>query len=237
LIISQPDYSTAIVIILSCLAVFFVGGADILQLTIVAIGGGGVLSFFLLGESYARARLIQYLAMLRDPTQVGDQVKHSLISMGSGGIFGSGIGLGRHKFYLPASHTDSILAAIGEELGLVGCMLVVVLFAIVAWRGMRIARQARSDFGMMLACGLTVLLSTQALINMGVVTGVLPATGMVLPFISLGGSSLFVSLASVGILLNVSRSSSVKRRKSARLDRRWRDGGARLSGAGRAARP
>jgi cell division protein FtsW len=236
LVVRQPDYSTAVVIVSSCLAVFFVGGADILQLAIGGVVGGGMFSALVLTKPYARDRLIEYLLMLQDPSQMGYHVKSSLIALGSGGVFGSGIGLGRHKFYVPVPHTDSILAIIGEELGFVGCLLVIALFAIVVWRGMRIARQARGDFGMMLACGLTVLLAAQALINAGVVSGLLPFTGMVLPFISLGGSSLLVSFASVGILLNISQASSRGRRKSARLDRRWRDRGTRLSRAGRAAR-
>lgn len=199
--------------------------------------GGAVFSFLVLLYPYAQERLLEFVGMVRDPTQMSHHARESLIALGSGGVSGLGFGMGRQKFgYLPVPHTDSVFAVVGEELGLMGCLLVVALFVLLAWRGFRIALRARDSFGTVLACGLTVLLVSQALINAGVVTGLLPFTGMVLPFISLGGSSLLVSLAAVGILLSISRGGNPRGWKSsARLDRGGRNGRARLSRSGRAA--
>ena len=236
LIVLQPDLSTAVVIVVCSLTVFFIGGADLMQLIAGGVVGVAVFCVVVLFNPYAQERLRAFSEMLRDPSQITHHARESLIALGSGGLFGSGLGLGRHKFgYLPVPHTDSVFAVIGEELGLVGCLLVVALFALLAWRGFRIAQQAHGGFGMVLACGLTTLLVLQALINAGVVSGILPFTGMILPFVSLGGSSMMVSLGAVGVLLSISRGSSVERRSGARLDSRRRDGGARLSRAGRPA--
>jgi cell division protein FtsW len=237
LVVLQPDLSTAAVIVLTGLIAFFIGGADLLQMVIFGIAGG--LAFWVLVRlhPYATDRLQEFLMMLRDPAMGGYHARESVIALGSGGVFGTGLGLGRQKFgYLPVPHTDSIFAAIGEELGLLGCLLVVALFALLAWRGYRIAQRARDGFGMVLACGLTTLLVSQALVNFGVVVGMLPFTGMVLPFVSLGGSSLLVSLAAVGILISVSRgTSSGGKTANARLARGRRDGRTRLSGSSRPA--
>ena len=236
LIVLQPDLSTAAVIVLCSLTVYFIGGADLMQLITGAVAGLVVFCVVVLFNPYAQDRLRAFIEMLRDPSQITHHAQESLIALGSGGLFGAGLGLGRQKFgFLPVPHTDSIFAVIGEELGLVGCLLVVALFVLLAWRGFRIAMQARGEFGMVLACGLTVLLVLQAVINAGVVSGILPFTGMILPFVSLGGSSMLVSLGAVGVLLSISRGSSVERRSGARVDRGRRDGGARLSRAGRPA--
>ncbi|MGD1995327.1 MAG: FtsW/RodA/SpoVE family cell cycle protein [Anaerolineae bacterium] len=237
LVVLQPDLSTAAVIVMTGLATFFVGGADLLQLVIGGVVGGAVFSGLVLLYPHAQRRLHDFFVMLRDPSQMSYHAQESLITLGSGGMFGSGLGLGRQKFgHLPFPFTDSIFAVIGEELGLVGCLLVLGLYALLCWRGLRIALRARGGFGVVLACGLTVLLASQALINVGVVVGVLPFTGMVLPFISLGGSSLLVSLAGVGILLSISRGGHPREwRGSAHLDFGRRDGGTRLSRAGRSA--
>ncbi|MBN1179226.1 MAG: cell division protein FtsW [Anaerolineae bacterium] len=235
LVMLQPDLSTAAVIMLTSFAVFFLAGADLVQIMVGSAAGGGAFSLLVMFYPYARQRLEEFISMLRNPEMMSYHARESLIALGSGGVFGKGFGMSYQKFgYLPVPHTDSIFSIIGEELGLVGCLVVVALFVVLAWRGFRIALRAQDSFGMVLACGLTVLLVSQALINVGVVTGLLPFTGMVLPFISLGGSSLLVSMAAVGILLSISRGGNPREwRVSADLDRwRW-DGGTRLSRSGR----
>jgi cell division protein FtsW len=154
-------------------------------------------------------RLQPYLLELRDPLNSGnDQLRQGLIALGSGGLFGLGPGNGRMKYqWLPAAHTDSIFAVVGEELGLVGCVALIALFAVVAYRGFRIAERAPDGFGRLLACGITCWIVFQAMINIAVVTGTMPFTGIVLPFISVGGSSLVTCLVGVGIMLSISRSS------------------------------
>jgi cell division protein FtsW len=135
----------------------------------------------------------------------GFQIIQSLIALGSGGIFGHGLGMSRQKFfYLPAAHTDFIFAIIGEELGLIGTLAVILAFSILAYLGIRIAFRAPTFFGRLLASGITATIVAQALINMGAVTGILPITGVPLPLISFGGSSLIFTLAGMGILLNIS---------------------------------
>jgi len=237
LVMLQPDLSTAAVIVLTSIAAFFIAGADLLQLMVGGAVGGAVFLGMVMLRPYARNRLIDFLTVLRNAGHEGSHVEQSLSALGSGGVMGSGLGLGRYKFgYLPFPHTDSIFAVIGEEMGLLGCLLVIGLFALLTWRGFRIALRASDGFGTVLAFGLTVLLVSQALVNAGVAAGLLPFTGMVLPFISLGGSSLLVSMAAVGVLLSISRGRSPREwRGNARLDRGGRNGRTRLSRSGRPA--
>ena len=141
-----------------------------------------------------------------DPLDSGWNIIQSLLAIGSGGLFGMGLGQGREKYlYLPESHTDFIFAVLAEELGFLGAAIVVLLFFAFAWRGLKIAPHAPDHFGCLLAVGITSMVAFQALINIGVVTGSLPVTGITLPLISFGGSSLLITLASIGILLNISR--------------------------------
>jgi cell division protein FtsW len=151
--------------------------------------------------------LADFLKSLTDPvTGGGYQLRQSLIALGHGGVFGRGLGESQQKFeFLPLSHTDSIFAILGEELGLIGCLVVIALFALLAYRGFRIALLSPDNFGMVLAAGITCWLIIEALINIAVVTATLPFTGIPLPFISYGGSALVAALAGVGILLSVSR--------------------------------
>lgn len=243
LIVMQPDVSTATLIVLTALAMFFFAGADILQLVI----GGSIsgLTFTLLINQlpHARQRVEDYLLTWRDPTRVGHHVRQALIALGSGGLFGVGLGQGQQKLgYLPAPHTDSIFAVLGEESGFVGCLIVMGLFLLLAQRGFKIAMEASDAFAALVACGITCWLSFQALINIAVMTGLLPFTGVALPFISSGGSAMVVSLAGVGLLLSISRGRPVGRRRkwggnenrhSASLDRRWGNRGTRVSRSGR----
>jgi cell division protein FtsW len=178
-----------------------------------------------------------------DPTRVSYHIRQALIAMGSGGPVGVGLGEGKQKLgYLPTPHTDSIFAVLGEELGLFGCLIVIGLFVLLAYRGFKIARDAPDAFSALLACGVTCWLVFQALVNVAVVTGLLPFTGVALPFISSGGSSMVVSLAGVGLLLSISRGKRIGKRTQGRigkalqpatLDRRWGDRGPRLSRPGR----
>jgi cell division protein FtsW len=245
LIVIQPDVSTAILIVLTALAMFFFSGADIFQLA--AGGAVSVITFLVLINRlpHARQRIDEYMFIWRDPRLVGHHVQQVLLALGSGGLFGVGLGQGQQKLgYLPAPHTDSIFAVLGEELGFVGCLAVIGLFVLLAYRGFKIAQEAPDAFAALLACGLTCWLTFQALINVAVMTGLIPFTGIALPFISSGGSAMVVSLAGVGLLLSISRGGPVgtgrKRAKSekgnrqgASLDRRWGNRGTRLSRSGR----
>jgi cell division protein FtsW len=225
---------------LTALAMFFFAGADVFQL---AAGGavGGITFLVLVNQlPYARERIDEYLTIWRDPTHVGYHVQQVLIALGSGGLFGVGLGQGQQKLgYLPAPHTDSIFAVLGEELGFVGCLMVIGLFVLLAYRGFKIAREASDAFAAILTCGITCWLTFQAMTNVAVMTGLIPFTGVALPFISSGGSAMVASLAGVGLLLSISRGKRtgkrVKRgsRQRANLDRRWGNRGTRLSRSGR----
>jgi cell division protein FtsW len=246
LIVAQPDLGTAILIALTSLSVFFFAGADIFQL---AVGGAISMATFLLLISkfpHATERINEWVQVWRDPRAAGHHMQQTLIALGSGGPFGVGLGQGQQKLgYLPTPHTDAIFAVLGEEAGLVGCLLVIGLFALFAYRGFKITMDAQDPFAALLACGVTCWLTYQALINVGVVTGLLPFTGMALPFVSCGGSGMVTSLAGVGLLLSVSRGRSATRQSSKReesrqyasLDRRWGNRGTRLSRSRRGAGP
>jgi len=209
LIILQPDLSTAALVLLSAGTMFFLAGADWLQMGIT--GGLAALAGWLLTSqiTYAGARLSSYLAGVSDLTTASYHVQQAVIAFLNGGLMGVGLGQGRQKFgFLPAPHTDSIFAIIGEELGLLGCVLVTVLFVVLVIRGFRIARLARDSFGSLLASGIACWIAFQAMLNIAVMTAVLPFSGVPLPFISFGGSSLVVALAGVGLMLSVSRVSA-----------------------------
>jgi cell division protein FtsW len=236
LIILQPDFSTAVLIVTTALAMFFLAGADLFQLVICFIVGSATFAFLTTRAPYRLARVIAFLDPLGDSYGGGYQVKQTLIALGSGGISGLGLGASRQKFgYLYASHTDGIFAILGEELGLIGCLVVIGLFIALAYRGFKIALEAPDSFGTILASGITCWLIFQALINIAVITATVPFTGIPLPFISFGGSSLAVSMAGIGLMLSVSRGGQQQeeQRKSARHDlgrRHWRP---RLSSSGR----
>jgi cell division protein FtsW len=232
LVMAQPDISEAIVIVLVAVVMFFLAGADLVQFVIGILGGGLAFAFVITRLPHAMERLQPYLSEMRDPLHSGNfQLTQGLLALGSGGVFGMGAGNGRMKYqWLPAAHTDSIFAIVGEELGLVGCLLLIGLFALLAYRGLLIASRAPDSFGRMLALGVTCWITFQALINMAVVTGAIPFTGIALPFVSVGGSSLTTCLVGVGIVLSVSRAVSmegVTSHEARRVGRR--DRGSRLS--------
>jgi cell division protein FtsW len=207
LVIVQPDISEALVIVLVSMVMFFLAGADLLQFAIGLLGGGVAFAAVVSRIPYAMERLQPHFAEWQDPLNSANfQLRQGLIALGSGGILGLGPGNGRMKYqWLPAAHTDSIFAILGEELGLVGCLFLVGLFIVVVYRGFRIAQQAPDPFGRLLSIGITCWISIQALINMAVVTGTIPFTGIALPFVSLGGSSLVTCMVGIGILVSISR--------------------------------
>ncbi len=207
LIVLEPDFGTAILIVAVAGSMFFVAGADLIQLAISSIVGGCTLLLLIANSEHAWNRVSIFL---QDPFNLGlaqdtYQIIRTLVALGTGGITGVGLGSSSQKALLPAAHTDAIFAVLGQELGLIGCLVVVGLFAALAYRGFKIALQAKDSFGFILASGLTSCLAFQALINIGVVTITLPFTGLPLPFISYGGSSLVISMMAVGVLLSISR--------------------------------
>ena len=235
LIVMQPDFSTAILIVVTAIAMFFIAGADILQLIIGFIFGGATFGFLISRSEHALARVKVYLGSLGG-ADVGYHVQQNLDALRAGGVSGTGLGNGAFKLggALPLAHNDSIFAVLGEELGLIGSLLVVGLFVALAYRGFQIALEASDDFGTVLAAGLTCWLIFQALINLAVTTNTLPFTGIPLPFISYGGSSLAVSMAGVGLLLGISRGAVAERSdESARYDFGRRDGRPRISNSRR----
>lgn len=205
LILLQPDFGTAMILSIVTFTMLFVAGVrkKFLFFSVVA-----VLPFLVsavLSHEYRKRRILAFLDPWADPTDTGFQVVQSFLAFGRGGLFGLGLGDSRQKlFYLPEAHTDFIFSVIGEELGFVGTLGIVILFGLLIWRGFSTALRARDLFGTHLATGITLLIGVQALINMGVTVGLLPTKGLTLPLISLGGSSLLVTMACLGVLLNIS---------------------------------
>jgi cell division protein FtsW len=208
LVIKEPDFGTTMVIFATFMLMLFAGGVRMSHLSLLGIVGLGAGTFVAVSEEYRLARLIAFLNPWSDPRGDGWQIIQSLYALGSGGPFGLGLGLSRQKFhYLPEAHTDYIFSVLGEELGLLGTVTVLILFFLLAWRGYKIAISCQDTYGRMLATGITSCLVFQAILNIGVVTSTIPVTGITLPFLSYGGSSLLVSLFSIGILLNISKDS------------------------------
>lgn len=205
LILREPDLGTAASLAATAIVMLYAVGVPMGQF--VAIFGASipVLAAAIFTSTYRRQRFLAFLDPRAHPLKSGYHILQSLYALGSGGIFGVGLGQSRQKyFYLPEAHTDFIFAILGEELGLVGGILVLALFGLIIWRGFRIAANAPDLFGTLLAAGVTAMLAIQAVVNIGVVTGVLPVTGIPLPLISFGGSSLVFTLAGLGMLANVS---------------------------------
>jgi len=205
-ILKQPDLGSALILVLITFAMLFAGGARVEHLAAVAAAAVPAVLAVILRAGYRSQRLLAFLNPWRDPRGSGFHIIQSLLAIGSGGLVGLGLGHSRQKFfYLPERHTDFIFAIIGEELGLVGSLVVIALFAALAVWGFRIAERCQDRYGALLASGLTTMLVGQAVLNIGVVSGSLPITGVPLPFISFGGSSLVLSDIAVGILLNISQ--------------------------------
>jgi cell division protein FtsW len=240
LILVEPDLGTVITIVVMVGAMLLVAGTPLPTLASaygIVFGLAAIASWV---SPYRRARLLVFLDPWKDPTNNGLQNVQALISMGSGGVFGRGLGQGVLKTrYLPEAHTDMIFAVIGEELGLVGASLLMVAYCALAYAGLRLAITCKDPFGKRLAAGITALITGQAAINLAAVLGLAPLTGIPLPFVSYGGSSLVIALLSVGILLNIA-SGHGGAKTAAVPDRGRGDGGARrpvARGGRSAARP
>jgi cell division protein FtsW len=206
LVLLENDMGTAIIIAGFATAMFFTAGANIVQFLLAMACGGLIFIVEAFSKGYRYLRLIGFLDPFKHVSDINLQLYQSLLALGSGGWLGLGLGASRQKTgYLPLPFTDSIVAILGEELGFIGCTLVVMLFLLLAFRGFRLARRTQDIYGALLATGITTWLVLQAMINMGATTGSIPYTGVPLPFISYGGSSLVISLAAVGVLLNISR--------------------------------
>ena len=231
LIYLQPDLSAAGTVLILGGLLFFLAGGDLKQITllmVVAVIGGWIV---VQGSPTGAERVGDFLNGIKDPTQASYHVRRSFEAIVNGGILGTGIGRGETKLLgLPVPPTDSIFAVIAEELGLIGSVVLIGLYSALVWRGMVIARRAPDMLGTLLASGMSLWIGLEALVNMTVMVGLMPFAGNALPFISAGGSNLVVSLAAIGILLNISRQSGVNveegndwRSFGAVVDLRWRN--------------
>jgi len=239
LILLEPDMETAVALAVLALTMLIVAGARMRHIGAVLGAGVVLVAVAVAVAPYRRQRLLAFLDPWSDPDGAGFQSVQAQVALGSGGLHGVGLGDGVQKaFYLPEAHTDMILATVGEELGLIGVLAVLVAFGLFAVAGYRIALRARDLHQQVLAAGLTTLVVSQAVINAGAVLGVLPVAGVTLPFVSYGGSSLITFLACAGILVNIGRRSQTNARPvavggaGAGGDRGRRDGRARGAGAG-----
>jgi cell division protein FtsW len=232
LVFKEPDLGTTVVITLTAFTMFFVAGANMLHLAVM--GGTGVLAMIVVGlQGYQLERIRVWQDPWLDRLGAGFHTIQGLLALGIGGLFGTG--LGESKVFVPNAFNDFIFAEVGQEFGLIGAVVVIGLFLILAYSGVRVALGAPDTFGALLAAGITAWLCLQALINIGVVVALLPITGITLPFISAGGSSLIISFAAVGILLSISRETVEKGtwNDDAIADRGGRDGRTHLPGARR----
>jgi cell division protein FtsW len=206
LIMLEPDLGTTLAIAGTVGIMLIAAGLRLLHAGLLAFSGVAAVVVAILMDSTRMARITGWWNPWADTGDKGYQIINSLYALGSGGFFGMGLGNSRQKLdYLPEQNTDFIFAILGEELGFLGAFLVVVLFFVLAWRGYRIALTCPDSFGCLLAVGLTTMIVLQAFMNMGVVSGLIPITGISLPFISYGGSSLLISMMGIGVLLNISR--------------------------------
>ena len=204
-ILFQPDFGTAVIICMVTFTMLFVAGLRKKFLFLSVLALIPFIASAILSAEYRTRRIIAFLDPWQDPSNAGFQAIQSFYAFGRGGYWGTGLGASHQKlFYLPEAHTDFIFSVIGEELGFLGTTAIVLLFSILIWRGFVTACRAKDPFGTHLATGLTLLIGFQAFINLGVTVGLLPTKGLTLPFISMGGSSMLITMLSVGILLNIS---------------------------------
>lgn len=206
LILEQPNLSTAGTIIIVSVIMIMLSGAKWKHMGCLGACGAALFAYYAWSEPYRRERLLSFTDPFAKMSDEGYQLSQSLIAFGSGGIFGMGMGQGRQKFaYLPYPESDFIFAIVGEDFGLMGCLFVISLFCAFLFAGVRIAVNCPDAFGCLLASGIVGMISVQAFINMGVVAGILPTTGLPLPFFSAGGTSLSITMTAMGIVLNISR--------------------------------
>ena len=216
LLFLQPDFGS--VVILSAITWFmlFVGGVRILHLVPSVLLLLPLAYIYMVSAEYRVKRLMSFWDPWQYPADGGYQIVHSLMAFGTGGIWGAGMGKSYQKlYYLPEPHTDFIFSVIGEELGLLGVLIILVMYALILWRGIKIAKNTDDNFGAFLATGITSAIGIQVCVNMGVTLGILPTKGLTLPFLSYGGTSLLVNMASMGILMNIgNRTSNTEHRIS-----------------------
>ena len=216
LFLLQPDMGTTVIMLTVIFILFFIAGIKFSHLFYSILMLLPALCASVLNSEYQRNRIVSFLNPEKDPLGSGYQIIQSFLAFGRGNIFGMGLGDGRQKlFFLPEPHTDFIFSIIGEELGFVGTVIVVLLFLVIIWRGVQIALKSHDLYGAYLSLGLTSLIGVQAMVNLAVSVGLLPTKGLTLPFVSMGGSSLIVSMVSAGVLLNISKKAGVKKQRSA----------------------
>jgi len=212
LVLKQPDFGSAAILAFLTGLMMFVGGVKLIYLLAACVTGAAAGACVITFAGYRVRRVMSFLDPWQYSSDAGYQIVHSLMAFGSGGWWGAGIGKGVQKlFYLPEPHTDFIFSVIGEELGVAGVLLIILLYLLIVWKGIRIARHAPDLFGCYLAVGLTSALALQISINMGVTLGLLPTKGLTLPFLSYGGTSLVLNMATVGILMNIAASGKTAR--------------------------
>jgi cell division protein FtsW len=211
LILKQPDFGSTVMIAMLMFAMLYAAGARATHLEMAGAGAMAILVVQAAAKSYRMRRLTAFLDPWQAARGAGFQLIQSFIALGAGGSWGVGLGAGRQKmFYLPSAHTDFVFAVVGEEFGLAGAFVVIALFVVILFRGMRIAHEEPDPFASLLAAGLTALLSLQALINMAVVIGMIPTKGLPLPFLSYGGTAIVMSMATLGALLALGRRPAVR---------------------------
>jgi cell division protein FtsW len=206
MIMLQPDLGTGTVMVGTCIVMIFIAGARIRHFVVLGLIGVAAFAALVVSAPYRMKRITSFLDPWQDPLGSGFQIIQSLFAIGPGGLFGLGLGESRQKFfYLPEPQTDFIFAILAEELGFIGGSFILLLFSLLLWRGIRIALGAPDLYGSFLAVGIIAMVAIQVMINIGVVTGLMPVTGITLPFLSYGGSSLTLMLMAIGVLLNISR--------------------------------
>lgn len=212
LIMLEPDLGTTVVIAATSLSIYFVSGTSLFGPLLVSFFFLLAGTFLIFLSPYRRERLLTFLNLTRDPLGTSYHIRQVLLALGSGGLWGLGLGASRQKYqYLPEAMTDSIFAIIGEELGFLGAAVLVLAFLVIIFQGMRVASRAPDSFGQLLAVGITSLIGIQAFINLSSMVALVPLTGVPLPFISYGGSSLIITLTGAGILLNISKQAVLKK--------------------------
>ncbi len=212
LILIQPDFGSVVILGAITYTMLYIGGVRLTHLVLSLMALVPIGYYFMLTADYRIKRIVSFLDPWQYPTNEGYQIVHSLMAFGTGGIWGAGIGKGYQKlFYLPEPHTDFIFSVIGEELGLIGVLSILVLYTLILWRGLLIARGCEDLFGSLVAIGLTITIFLQVCINTGVVLGLLPTKGLTLPFLSYGGTALLINMASIGVLMNIGAFDASKR--------------------------
>lgn len=206
LIVMQPDLGTSIVLIATAFLIYFVAGGSVKSLFLLSLIGLALATVLILTSDYRKSRILTFFNPMVDPLGKSYHLRQILIALGSGGLTGVGLGGSRQKYlYLPEATTDSIFAVIAEEIGFLGSAILITLFLLLIYTGLRVAGRTQNRFGQLLAASLTTWLGIQAFINFGAMTSLVPLTGIPLPFISYGGSSLIVALSSIGILMNIAK--------------------------------